>query len=773
MTEGRRRSRPQRASQGAAHGLLAASASASALCDPMCGQTPARVYDGAMMPRLVEMPMIAVAMAAAFAMPRGATGARPPSGDLHIGNDEHRGDRLIAAMQPEDGVARLSTTPWVQRPSGLEILEVRGRIDGVDLAVPLLRALVDRHDDGRVRWMAPFVALPRQRPPEGWDVPRISAREAIARVDGSGGPDETTTATAELVAVSRGDSVRAVWQVELPVDLRDAGLRNPVYFVDAKDGAVSVAFDRVRHADVRAFRRNPVLDPAAEIFPLAFLDPDATMLSGPYYHALGCMAPDAGPSCVFADVMADPAGDFLFAEPDVSVPEDNEQPEDPFAVASVYHHADVFQAFGEQLGLPGLPCHAEGQVATLVANYKVYTDDGYIAIGNASYLGDCEVTAVFGQGPGADWGYDGDIVYHELTHGLIETRMGPDRSLGRARPRTEGVLVDAGAIGEAIADFVSAAITGDPVHGDYVAQYGGGQGRSADNDHTCPASLTGEVHFDSEPFTAALWEAHASVGDPLVVAVIDAVALMPEDVTFEEASMLVEEVTAASIGDAAAEIVGSAFAARGLHDCVRSVAWDALQRPLWLYPKSLQGLYAPMRPPPLQVTFAVPPDADRLRVDFDIEVLPSAGWEPVADVHALVKSGAPITFGYSDDGDTTIVDADPDQHLASVNDGMFELEVVPGDAVHLAFFNQGIHITRIDDIVATFATVPPDDGTSSAGGTDDDSGTSSAGSGDDRGPSGCGCTIRNRAPPSMLGGVWPMLILARRRAPCRGDPRGL
>jgi len=128
-----------------------------------------------------------------------------------------------------------------------------------------------------------------------------------------------------------------------------------------------------------------------------------------------------------------------------------------------------------------------------------------------------------------------------------------------------------------------------------------------------------------------------------------------------------------------------------------------------------------MRPPPMQVRVDVPADATSMTMTYGVSVIPQPGWEPVGDVHVLVRAGAPTEFSYSiDEEERTTVEANPDQHLSSVDDGSLSVEVEPGSSVYLAFFNQGLHVTRVTDLGVTFET----GGAGSSGG--DPSGSESA-----------------------------------------------
>jgi hypothetical protein len=458
-------------------------------------------------------------------------------------------------------------------------------------------------------------------------------------------------------------------------------------------------------------------------------------------------------------------GDFVFLVPD------HTDEHDPFAAASIAVHAQRFADFAQAHGLPLAPCLADDP-GILVANYRGFSGDGSILVANAGYTGDCGFLAFFGQGPAADWGYDADVVVHELTHGTVEAQMGAGRRLGETLRRPEAVVTDAGAVNEAIADFVAAVVTGDSGHAEYVRAFEGGWMRDADNDLRCPADLVGEIHFDAEPLTGALWEAHAELGDGLVEPVVDAIAMMAEDTSFEQASARIVMAVRSELGEAAATIVEDALDRHGLLDCERVSGVADLRGSLWLRPRfGASGYFDPMRPPPLQVRLDVPEDAAVATVTYTVAVVPEPGWQPVGDVHVLVQTGAPVHFDYAvDDEGRTTVDAQPDQHLASVNDGSFTLDVEPGSAVFLAFFNQGQHLTRVGEVSVLFEPGETSGGSSTGADSDDDTVPSTDSSSDTREPFASGRDAGCGVGGGSGVGLWALLFAwagsqTRRRRP--------
>lgn len=545
-----------------------------------------------------------------------------------------------------------------------------------------------------------------------WPKPERSPAEARALAEAAG------YTVRSVLAEHRPSDGRVRWRVDVAFDPL-LGAR-PLLWIDDPTGALLVGPDQVRSVAAAAYARNPVLDPVPDVFELEDVVLPLEGLRTPLFDVRQCEDPGTLGACVLAPVEPSAQADFVFAAPQTD--EDHADGTDPFSAASVAVHAQAFFTFASAHGLPLPTCVAEGTRGTLVANYRGFTGEDVIAVANAGYTGDCSILAFFGQGPAADWGYDADVVVHELTHGSIAAQMGEGRVLGLARRRSEAVVTDAGAINESIADFVAAVVTGDSAHGEYVRTYDGGFMRDADNARRCPEDLLGQIHYDSEPLTGALWQAHADLGDALVEPVLDAVAMLEQDATYEEASASMLALTEATMGSAARDTLFGALADHNLIDCERVAALEQVRGPVRLLPRyGSGGYYDPMRPGPMQLRVEVPQDAATMTVTFSVAVIPEPGWDPVGDVHVLVRSGAPVSFSYDvDEEDRTTVAADPDLHLPSVNDGTFTADVVPGEPVYLAFFNQGLHVTQIDDFAVSFEASA---GSSTGGEGDDESTT--------------------------------------------------
>jgi MYXO-CTERM domain-containing protein len=118
----------------------------------------------------------------------------------------------------------------------------------------------------------------------------------------------------------------------------------------------------------------------------------------------------------------------------------------------------------------------------------------------------------FGQGPRRDYSYDGDVIYHEFTHAVVDKTL----QLGQYHLDAYGLSDAPGAMNEGLADYFSSALAGDPKVGEYASKdisLSLDVIRNLDNTDTCPKTFVGEVHFDSTFFSGGLWSARASLAD--------------------------------------------------------------------------------------------------------------------------------------------------------------------------------------------------------------------------------------------------------------------
>ena len=129
---------------------------------------------------------------------------------------------------------------------------------------------------------------------------------------------------------------------------------------------------------------------------------------------------------------------------------------------------------------------------------------------------------VFGQGTKADFGYDGDVIYHEFGHATIYTTG----IMGLEYTDKYGMTVEPGALHEGMADTFAFIMTDNTCTGEYASEgfvkinplyktqmdtEGEGDDmiycmRSALNKKRVFEDFVGEVHFDGQPLLASNWD---------------------------------------------------------------------------------------------------------------------------------------------------------------------------------------------------------------------------------------------------------------------------
>ncbi len=277
---------------------------------------------------------------------------------------------------------------------------------------------------------------------------------------------------------------------------------------------------------------------------------------------------------------------------------------DPFSEISIFYHAnkayDFFKAFDPTFVLQGksnplflvanlmLPAGLQSGDLTKMSDPNTPFDpfDNAFFSGWDPTYGPMTSTLwpqitgaalMFGQGAKVDYAYDGDVVYHEFTHAVVDSTL---KLAGTWHLDSQGATPAPGAMNEGIADYFSSAITGDPNVGEYAGQPDAI--RHIDNDFSCPSHLAGEVHFDSEFFSAALWATRAGLGNDddrhtFDEAIFTAMSSGPTgDLGYDEvANLFITGIQNSPLGATVAQQLQSAFEARGvLPHCARTVEWS-------------------------------------------------------------------------------------------------------------------------------------------------------------------------------------------------------
>ncbi|MGZ6096371.1 MAG: MYXO-CTERM sorting domain-containing protein, partial [Polyangiales bacterium] len=367
----------------------------------------------------------------------------------------------------------------------------------------------------------------------------------------------------------------------------------------------------------------------------------------------------------------------------------------------------------------------------------------------------------FGQGTLIDFGYDGDVVYHEFGHFVVSRTI---KLAGGFWQDKFGLSSSPGALNEGLADVNSFFVSEDPELGEYSAKgLGGTPGkglRTGLNTFTFPDAITGEVHQDSEPYTASVWEAYgpldATKRDLFQKAHMKMLLTAPTgNLGFADLAELDIKAISDGVGADVGNALRAAFEKRGIKKDEPRVRTYKAPRVSSVVPQL--GIHAPgtkdmaskgtFAPGLFQIAYDAPAGGTtKFTVTF--KVLPSnsggmfggSSGTPFAPQILLKTAADPISFKYgptTSDATVTL----PCTVASSVATCTGEADVA-GDAgktapVHLMVTNKGQSGGDYDDVVIT-AEGPP------APAKADDAGTDPAADptpGNDTVKSGCGCDV--------------------------------
>lgn len=383
------------------------------------------------------------------------------------------------------------------------------------------------------------------------------ARDLVRSRSGSGGVHEPVL----HIDLQSG---RLVWAV-LSIDLsRLDQPENALYLIDAQRGRLLRRMERIQTFDnVRVYHYNPIEEKVPAVLPIpADFSPamaaPRTLTSG-LLQAFSCLdeqttRPIQGKlqhACVPRQLaVASGSNDFDSYNPlalaaDGKCPLFSDTNRNEFGEAHMYYHAAIaygrFRSHLAALGRPDFkllistgaapqPFPLEVSVCQPEAGFTTDVRRRLVALNNALYSPAGLVTSLkdyagqstdhdviaFGMGPKSSYAMDADVVYHEFTHaaqaslGHLNLSYGDD-GYGRS--------TDPGALNEALADYFSSTLTGDPGVGEYAGLNFGTSilgVRRLDNQDRCAEGRVGEIHLDSTPFSGALWQARTAIaGDPM------------------------------------------------------------------------------------------------------------------------------------------------------------------------------------------------------------------------------------------------------------------
>ena len=556
---------------------------------------------------------------------------------------------VVAAELPVASGLSLASPKVVTLASGDRVVKLRQTHAGLPV--------VQRGVTVAFRGGAPRLAAARvERSFPASATPALDEAEALAAAEQRTGL--ASDGPAVLAWWPTPDGVKLAWGVA--ADAIVGVPRRPLTVVDAQTGAVLQVQETVLELNqANVYPSNPVKSPDLETVTLPVGEGE-THLQNELVRSLNCIDLQSVKSVNFQGfpinvhtcdliqtALPDANGDYLIA------PASDTAPEDDYSEVSMFHHAnrayELFRGWDPNLELnAGVPFNT---ISNLRIPQGFDTFDlakiadpnlPLVPFQNAFYApADPLFSTVFGiqggamwfgQGPLKDYAYDGDVVYHELTHAVVGATL---QLVGTPHMDEFGTVYSPGGMNEGLADYFAAALTGDPDMGEYAVQDfspGAPYIRSLANPDACPTAIGGEVHQDATLFSGGLWDVRSTLaaGEQALFdgAVFSAMNVSPTgDLSYDELALLISSEVETALGAATSGALEAAWTTRGvLPKCTRVLehTGDELEGP-----PELQGLWFA---PGTQTT----------------GVKHSAGdWTPgvVQFHHALPASPLALTFG--------------------------------------------------------------------------------------------------------------------------------
>lgn len=639
----------------------------------------------------------------------------------------------------------------------------------------------------------------------------LPAAEAMRVAKAAGVPADAHGA--RLAILPTGGEPRLVYSIVAPSTTFTGLPTRPAVLVDAHTGEVVMEYETlVFDRKAKVYAENPVATPTTSEVTL-----DNTVgkegLQSPRVTAFNCIDKKSVKSvggfinahvCDLVRTVAPNAGgDYTDILP-------VEGPEDVYAELSMFHHTSRVYNFVKTLGFKESP-DAVNAIANLrvpqgfstfdttkMANPDlplVGFDNAFFAASDPTFgavFGIDGDAMWFGQGTLSDFGWDGAVVYHEFGHYVVSRTI----KFGFGTHQDEyGLSYAPGALNEGVADLHSFFLTKNGELGQYAAKglAPAGKGiRSMTNKFAFPDAITGEVHQDSEPFTAGVWAVYSKLDatkqGQFEQATMKLLMTAPSgDVGFGDFADALVTAVGTGVDKATGDALAAAFKQRGM-DKGNPRVREYKGAPITSADSRL-GIHAPgkkdmaskgdVAPGIHQIKFAAPAGGvAKLHVKLNIVTrggtFGSAGGSPFGGPSGtpyapalLVKAGGePIKFTYGPTkhdavqgpctvaGDKKTATCDLDVDVAGKWGDTAPVHVMLGNSGDTAADINGIEIT---------ADAPPDPGP----GPGDDAGTGPGATPEATTKSGCGCAVPGTAPTGSTAGALALLglaaVVARRR----------
>ncbi|MFM2152587.1 MAG: hypothetical protein RL199_1022, partial [Pseudomonadota bacterium] len=497
---------------------------------------------------------------------------------------------------------------------------------------------------------------------------------------------------------------------------------------------------------------------------------------------------------------ADASGNFRYTpaqeptSPTAPMPGPSEA--EPFAEVMVHAAASDQLAFLRTLD-PSFALHADAQPLQMTANFLIpnisealqnldfatqstrvesfqrFDNAAYVPKGETGALGavipgfdDSSDQMILAQGNTADFGYDPDVVAHELGHGVVASTAG----LKVHAADDWGVLAAPGAMNEAFADLLAAMRKNGPGIGEYIGEFTEGLGEGAlrdlTNDFSCPSSISGQVHQDSQHFSAAVWKARSDVAGSDTAsrvafdrAVFTALKQLLPDDTFEAAAAKIAAEVVVAFDEGAGAKTRAAFSARGVTGCERvmSLSPTSPRSFYMLAPADGEHGWTPYAPGPMQFELDVPAGATAAKVTLRAaQSDPLGGFgQSTPALKGVLKQNGRIHFSYGAGG----VTSDADKTLDFSRTLVLNVPLEAGCDTQkwfLALGNAGPSPFTAGSVTVNY-TVDADK--ASACGTTD-SGSGSGSDGDGSGSDVVDTTVTTTSCGCTTGGEWALVALA-------------